>query len=104
MEMSDKQDPAEGGRMEERLYQNRYQVDEGRPHVKIHPQAEDSPELQALMAICPAGCYRPTENGRVEVVADGCMECGSCRIVCQETGEIEWAYPRGGYGILFKFG
>ena len=91
-------------RMEERLYQNRYMVDEGRPHVRIHHQAEDSPQLKALTRICPAGCYALDENGRVQVAADGCMECGTCRIVCQATGEIEWSYPRGGYGILFKFG
>lgn len=92
-------------RMEERLYQNRYLVDEGRPHVRINAKKDqDSPELQALVQICPAGCYRKDEEGRVEVVADGCMECGSCRIICQETGEIDWFWPRGGYGVLFKFG
>ena len=32
------------------------------------------------------------------------MECGTCRVVCAETGEVEWNYPRGGYGVLFKFG
>lgn len=102
--MTDKKDkPAP--KMEERLYQNRYQVDEGRSHVQIHQLNKgDSPELQAMTDLCPAGCYRLNEAGRVEVVADGCMECGSCRIVCQSTGEIEWSYPRGGYGILFKFG
>lgn len=90
--------------MEERLYQNRYRVDDGRPHIKINPKAEDSPELKSLVTICPAGCYRTNEAGRVEIVADGCMECGSCRIVCQQTGEVEWFWPRGGYGVLFKFG
>ncbi|TCO70138.1 ferredoxin like protein [Rhodovulum euryhalinum] len=92
-------------RMEERLYQNRYMVDEGNPHVRILPrQGGDSPELRALVNICPAGCYSLNEAGRVEVAADGCMECGTCRIVCQGTGELDWSWPRGGYGVLFKFG
>ncbi len=91
-------------KMEERLYQNRYLVDEGRPHISINQQAEDSPQLKALKSICPAGCYADGPDGRVEIVSDGCMECGTCRIVCQATGEIEWSYPRGGYGVLFKFG
>lgn len=91
-------------RMEERLYQNRYMVDEGRPHISIKQGVIDSEELKSLVNICPAGCYAHDENGRVEIVSDGCMECGTCRIVCQATGEIEWSYPRGGFGVLFKFG
>ena len=31
-------------------------------------------------------------------------ECGSCRIVCSEDTNIDWEYPRGGHGIVFKFG
>ncbi|MBK5954691.1 ferredoxin family protein [Rhodospirillum rubrum] len=96
MAMSDK--------IEEKLYQNRYRVDEGCPHVRIDASKVPSEQLKAMVDICPAGCYVEGENGKVEVVPDGCMECGTCRIVFQETGELEWAYPRGGYGILFKFG
>lgn len=91
-------------RMEERLYQNRYLVDEGRPHIRISPNVIDSPQLKSLVNICPAGCYARGEDGRVEIASDGCMERGACRVVCQSTGEIEWSYPRGGYGVLFKFG
>ena len=92
-------------RMEERLYQNRYLVDDGRPHVKINRrEGGDSEELKSLIRICPAGCYSLNEDGRVEVAPDGCMECGTCRILCQDTGELDWSYPRGGFGILFKFG
>jgi ferredoxin like protein len=40
----------------------------------------------------------------VEIAADGCMECGTCRVLCEEAGDIVWNYPRGGYGVLFKFG
>jgi ferredoxin like protein len=32
------------------------------------------------------------------------VECGTCRIIGEPTGDIEWRYPRGGYGALFKFG
>ncbi len=92
-------------RMEERLYQNRYLVDEGRPHISINQNPEgDSAALKALTRICPAGCYTFDEADRVQIASDGCMECGTCRVVCQATGEIEWSYPRGGYGVLFKFG
>lgn len=91
-------------RIEEKLFQNRYVVDAGRPHIKVRSHETPSAELRALVGICPAGCYVETDKGTVEIVADGCMECGTCRVVTQKTGEIEWNYPRGGFGVAFKFG
>ena len=91
-------------RIEEKLFQNRYVVDAGRPHIKVKPHDVPSAALKSLVTTCPAGCYSTTDRGTVEIVADGCMECGTCRVVCAATGDIEWDYPRGGYGVLFKFG
>lgn len=91
-------------RVEDKLYQNRYLVDAGRPHIAIRPHESPSPALVALTQVCPAGCYARTEGGQVEISPDGCMECGTCRVLCEATGEIEWNYPRGGHGVLFKFG
>lgn len=91
-------------RVEDKLYQNRYLVDAGRPHIKIKPHTTPSAELLTLVNICPAGCYAKTDTGQVEVTPDGCMECGTCRVVAEVTGDIEWNYPRGGFGVLFKFG
>jgi len=91
-------------RVEDKLYQNRYLVDVGRPHIKVKPHAVPSQALLALTTACPAGCYAKTETGQVEITPDGCMECGTCRIIAEATGDIEWNYPRGGFGVLFKFG
>jgi ferredoxin like protein len=52
----------------------------------------------------PAACYKAEGNGAVTLITDGCLECGSCRIICTELSNVEWEYPRGGHGILFKFG
>jgi len=41
---------------------------------------------------------------QVEITVDGCVECGTCRVIGEPGGDIEWSYPRGGYGVLFKFG
>lgn len=91
-------------KVEEKLYNNRYMVDEGHPHIAITSKGTPSPQLKSLVTVCPAGCYAEEEDGGVAVTPDGCMECGTCRIICAETGELSWDYPRGGYGILFKFG
>jgi ferredoxin like protein len=91
-------------KVEEKLYQNRYLVDAGRPHIRIKSQGAPSRALVAMTHLCPAGCYSLADTGQVELSADGCMECGTCRIVTADTGEIEWNYPRGGFGVLYKFG
>jgi ferredoxin like protein len=91
-------------KVEEKLYQNRYLVDAGRPHIKVLPHETPSAELLSLVRMCPAGCYSQNDGGQVEITVDGCLECGTCRIVTAETGEVQWTYPRGGYGVLFKFG
>lgn len=91
-------------KVEEKLFQNRYQVDAGRPHIKIRPHETPSKALLSLTYTCPAGCYSLNDKGQVEITADGCVECGTCRIVTAKTREIEWNYPRGGFGVLYKFG
>lgn len=91
-------------RVEDKLFQNRYLVDPGRPHITVTPHSVPSPRLLSLTRICPAGCYAQTDSGQVEITTDGCVECGTCRVVAEPTGEITWNYPRGGFGVLFKFG
>jgi ferredoxin like protein len=91
-------------RVETKLFQNRYLVDAGRPHIKVRPHTIPSPGLVALTKVCPAGCYATNDRGQVEITTDGCLECGTCRVICAGTDDIEWNYPRGGFGIQFKFG
>ena len=91
-------------RVEDKLYQNRYLVDAGRPHIAVLPHDKPSAALVALTTVCPAKCYEMNDKGQVEITPDGCMECGTCRVLCEASGEITWEYPRGGYGVLYKFG
>ncbi len=91
--------------IEEKLFQNRYRVDAGRPHIKIIDAAkcESDCQLKQCTVCCPAGCWTLQKTGKVELVTDGCVECGTCRLVCDEEN-VDWNYPRGGFGILYKFG
>jgi ferredoxin like protein len=91
-------------RVEDKLYHNRYLVDAGRAHIKVRPHTVPSPALLSLLKACPARCYELNDKGQVEITVDGCVECGTCRVLAEPTGDIEWSYPRGGYGVLFKFG
>ena len=93
-------------KVEEKLFQNRYRVDTGRPHIGIrNPEiCSNTCKTQQCAVCCPAGCYTVEGNGRVVLITDGCLECGTCRVVCETHRNISWEYPRGGFGILFKFG
>ena len=91
-------------KVEDKLFFDRFVVDAGRPHIRVKPHTAASPQLRAMVHLCPAGCYSAGADGLVEITPDGCLECGTCRIVTRATGEIEWDYPRGGFGILYKFG
>lgn len=102
--MSDMATERSPAKVEEKLFQNRYLVDTGRPHIKIRAHERPSKALVSLTHTCPAGCYGLNDKGQVEVTVDGCVECGTCRVITAKTGELEWNYPRGGFGILYKFG
>ena len=93
-------------KIEEKLFQNRYRVDEGHPHIQIiNPEVcADDCSAQSCTYACPAACYAKDAAGGVVLTTDGCLECGTCRVICSEHRNVDWSYPRGGHGILFKFG
>lgn len=92
-------------KIEAKLYLNRYRVDTGRPHIRIRDagMCVDRCLSQQCVICCPAGCWS-SESGSISLITDGCLECGTCRIVCDEFHNVDWNYPRGGFGILYKFG
>lgn len=93
-----------GIKIEEKLFQNRYLVDADNPHIRIKDASKCMTQCgnQPCTICCPAGCYI-LEEQKVVLITDGCLECGTCRIICTAQN-LEWEYPRGGYGIQFKFG
>ena len=68
-------------RVEDKLFYNRYLVDAGRAHIKVRPHTVPSPALLTLLKACPARCYELNDKGQVEVTVDGCVECGTCRVI-----------------------
>lgn len=91
-------------KLEDKLFLDRYIVDENHPHLKIKSsEVCEQCEKKACLYACPAGVYQ-REGDRISVAYADCLECGTCRLVCQEHDNIEWNYPRGGFGVSFKFG
>jgi hypothetical protein len=54
-------------KVEEKLFQNRYLVDPGRPHIKVLPHDKPSTALAALVHVCPAGCYQLNDKNQIEI-------------------------------------
>lgn len=52
---------------------------------------------------CPVGAYQMQEDGHVVIAFQSCIECGSCRLMCPHKN-VNWKYPRGGFGVAYKFG
>lgn len=72
-------------------------------HITIKEGMEKDPKLKKALLVCPAGLYTENEKGEVSVSQDGCLECGTCLIVCGKN-VLDWHYPNGGEGVQFRFG
>jgi ferredoxin like protein len=87
--------------VEEKLAVDKFDVDK-EPHIKVKSDLCRSCEKHPCIFACPAGCFKAGGEG-VTFSYEGCLECGSCRVVC-DKGAIDWSYPRPGFGICYEFG
>ncbi len=93
-----------GMKVEDKLYLNGYKTDEtGGSHLVIKDVAVcESCVLKQCLFVCACAVYEQNKNtGRIEINYEACVECDTCRIACDN---IDWNYPRGGFGIAYKFG
>ena len=86
---------------------NKYNVDEGNPHIVL---AEDdygklpAEEWGKLVRVCPAALYQEDENGNRSFDYAGCLECGTCRIACEDTIVKTWKNPEPMSGVVYRYG
>lgn len=75
------------------------------PFIKVDTQLCGQCILKPCLYVCPAHVYRLDGNELV-YNTEGCLELGACVIVCRSLGNraITWSYPRGGYGVEFRYG
>jgi ferredoxin like protein len=83
----------------------KYFVDEAVPHLLIKdPEVCRRCVGKPCLFFCPVGAYRLKEDcGEVQIAFQSCIECGSCRIACPPNN-VSWKYPRGGFGVAYKYG
>jgi ferredoxin like protein len=85
----------------ERLRTLQFTVDET-PHIEVDSDKCSGCGHHACLSFCPALCFTPNARGSIDYYYVGCVECGTCLLLCRE-GAIRWNYPRGGYGISYRF-
>lgn len=86
--------------IDDKLFLNTYDADTI-SHLKIKDEGIcKTCEEKACTEFCPAGVYKYKDN-KIVVGFEGCLECGACRIACPHNN-IDWNFPRGGFGIQFR--
>ncbi len=95
--------PANGPmKIEAKLGWNVFKLDK-ESHIEIDQTAcRERCSLKPCLHICPANLYTLDGEGNVKVDFEGCLECGSCLIVCPE-GALTWKYPKASQGVMYKF-
>jgi ferredoxin like protein len=72
-------------------------------HIKANLEVCQKCKEKVCLVMCPAHVYTQDDDGNIELDLDGCLECGTCKIACV-NGALDWNYPRGGYGVQYRFG
>ena len=89
--------------IEEKLGVNKFRVDDDNPHITVDKEiCNECPSKPCLVA-CPAALYTKSD-GAINFNFVGCLECGTCRVICPKFGVIQWNHPEGNFGIKFRYG
>ena len=89
--------------VDEKLAVDKFNVDEVNAHIALADDPDEA-EFRKLQACCPAGLYRRGEGGEFLFDYAGCLECGTCRILCGGTIIAKWEYPKDGAGVFYRYG
>lgn len=90
--------------IDDMLMSLKYYIDEQQAHIRLISQDVCARcESRPCLYFCPVGVYREQESGQIQIAHQSCIECGSCRVMCPHANII-WKYPRGGFGVAYKFG
>ncbi len=88
----------------ELLSLNKFNVDEEQAHIMLNKDICAKCQDKPCLLVCPAVLYRLDKNGAITFDYAGCLECGTCRVMCKNRGIIKWDYPRGTFGVSFRYG
>lgn len=87
--------------IEDKLTTTRFNVN-AEPHIKVNTKVCEACLEKPCLYVCPVLNY-VLRDGKLVFSWQGCLECGACRIACAKDA-IDWAYPRGGFGVCLRYG
>jgi len=98
--------PAEDSKLkatiEDKLFLVKYKIDK-ETHIEIDQDKFKADPVKVVLYICPAKTYVLNEaTGECLVNFENCLECGTCRVAAMPY--VRWRYPRGGFGVQYRFG
>lgn len=86
-----------------KLSVDKFHVDEESAHIELVENPSKS-EFDKLVLACPAALYKYGDAGEMLFDYAGCLECGTCRLICGKTIIEKWEYPQGTMGIEYRWG
>ncbi len=88
---------------DEKLGFTKFNTDNDHSHIEVEENCKNEKLIARLVNACPAGLYK-YEDGKVVFNHEGCLECGTCRVLA--GGEIikSWTHPVDGYGVDYRQG
>lgn len=90
--------------VDDKLGMDRFISDENNPHITLNPDYKDANEIKRLVMACPAELYRLEEDGSLSFNHEGCLECGTCRVLSGGKVVKSWDHPESGMGIEYRCG
>ena len=91
-------------KVDEKLALDLFKTDK-ESHIKInHDICRTRCKVKYCLYICPGHLYTYNEEtDEISVEYAGCLECGTCKVACIK-GALDWKYPRGDFGVQYRFG
>ena len=86
------------------LGRDTFEIDDDQAHIVIDKAICATCARKPCLSVCPAQLYALDGDGQMTFDAAGCLECGTCRLVCVTGGIVRWTYPRGTYGVSYRQG
>jgi ferredoxin like protein len=72
-------------------------------HLEVDQEICRKCDTKCCLYVCPARVYTLDEEGKIKVEFEACLECGTCLMACPDDA-IMWNYPRGGFGVQYRYG
>jgi ferredoxin like protein len=89
--------------VDDKLGYNNFHTDESCAHIEINSDFKDEEEIRKVVLACPAELDK-YENGELAFNHEGCLECGTCRVVSGGKVVKSWNHPYGEMGVTYMQG